>query len=223
MSQRTPARTKATSAKTGSTKTSSTKSGGTKTAGTKTGSATTGSTKTGAKAASAKTVGTKSISSKNAASRASAAPTPPAAMLNAVKLMYAGAVLNAIYLIVNLTGISSLKTALREANPKWTSAHVSQAATSDTVYSIVITLVGIGLWLLMAWANKQGRVWARMVSTVLCALNVLNVIPLIAVRSLDLQLALVLIALALSLVAGVVATVLIWRRESTDFYKAASA
>jgi hypothetical protein len=75
-------------------------------------------------------------------------PPAPAPALTAVKLMYAGAAVSAVNLIIGLALIIVL----------W----------------IVFSLVVIALWLWMARANGQGRNWARILSTVLFGLATLQ-------------------------------------------------
>jgi hypothetical protein len=102
-------------------------------------------------------------------------PPAPAPVLNAVKLMYAGAAVNTVTLIISLALIGDTKAALRKANPSLTAAQVSDLNTLITL-AIVSGLVVIALWLWMARANGQGRNWARILSTVLFGLATLELI-----------------------------------------------
>jgi len=100
-------------------------------------------------------------------------PPAPAPVLTAVKLMYAGAAVNAVAVIISLALISGIKAALRKANPGLTAAQVGDLNTLITL-AIAVGLVVIALWLWMARTNGQGRTWARILSTVLFGLATLE-------------------------------------------------
>ncbi|HEY6309422.1 MAG TPA: hypothetical protein VIY52_01235 [Streptosporangiaceae bacterium] len=102
-------------------------------------------------------------------------PAAPATVLTAVKLMYAGAAVSAIGLIIGLALIIvDIKAAAR-------GRFLGHSLTAPQMRPLVITvwivfsLVGIALWLWMARANGQGRNWARILSTVLFGLATLDV------------------------------------------------
>ncbi len=97
-------------------------------------------------------------------------PAAPPTVQNAVKLMYAGAAVSTVSLIVSLVDIGGTKSAIRKARPSLTVAQVNQLNTFIISLAIVSGLVGIALWLWMARANGQGRNWARILSTVLFGL-----------------------------------------------------
>ena len=102
-------------------------------------------------------------------------PPAPAPVLTAVKLMYAGAAVSAVTLIISLALVPGIKAALRTAHPSLTAAQVSDVNTLITL-AMVFGLVVIALWLWMARANGQGRNWARILSTVLFGLATLELI-----------------------------------------------
>ena len=145
-------------------------------------------------------------------------PTRPAApqpVLTAVKLMYAGAAVSTVSLIISLTGISSSKAAIRKARPTLTATQVNQLNTFIITLAIVSGLVGIGLWLWMARANGRGKSWARIVSTVLFCLATLDLVGVFG----EPKTALSLIFPVLTWLVGLGAVYLLWRRESTAFFK----
>ena len=99
-------------------------------------------------------------------------PPAPAPMLTAVKLMYAGAAVSAVGLIIGLALIIvDIKAAARGQF-----LDHSLAAQKPLVITlwIVFGLVVIALWLWMARANGQGRSWARVLATVLFGLATLQ-------------------------------------------------
>ena len=139
---------------------------------------------------------------------------PPRSVQNAVKLMYAGAVLSLIGLILNLTTVGSLKSAIKARFPNYTAAQLHAAESVAVSSAIAGGLIAIGLWLLMARANGKGRNWARIVSSGLFAVNTLDMIPSVARPHAVTGL---IFALAVWLV-GLGAIVLIWSKESGPFY-----
>jgi hypothetical protein len=103
-------------------------------------------------------------------------PPAPAPVLTAVKLMYAGAAVSAVNLIIGLALIIvDVKAAAR-------GQFLGHSLTAPQMRPLIITvwivfgLAGIALWLWMARANGQGRNWARIVSTVLFVLATLQLL-----------------------------------------------
>jgi hypothetical protein len=142
-------------------------------------------------------------------------PAAPATVLNAVKLMYAGAAVSLISLIISLTDISGTKAAIRKARPSLTLAQVNQLNGFLIGLAIVSGLVGIGLWLWMSWANKEGKNWARILSTVLFGLATLDLFGVFSQP----KTALGLVFPLLTWLIGLGAIFLLWRPDSTRFFK----
>ena len=99
----------------------------------------------------------------------------PAPVRTAVKLMYAGAAVSTVTLIIALALIPAIKAALRKAHPSLTVAQVSDVNTLITL-AMVFGLAVIAVWLWMARANGQGQNWARILCTVLFGLATLELI-----------------------------------------------
>ena len=93
-------------------------------------------------------------------------------MLTAVKLMYTGAAVSAVGLII---GLALIIVDIDAAARGQFLGH-SLAAQKPLVITVwmVFGLVVIALWLWMARANGQGRIWARILSTVLFGLATLQ-------------------------------------------------
>ena len=99
-------------------------------------------------------------------------PPAPAPVLTAVKLMYAGAAVSAVELIIGLALIIvDIKVAARG---RFLGQSLAAQKPLVIMLWIVFSLVMIGLWLWMARANGQGRNWARILSTVLFGLATLQ-------------------------------------------------
>jgi hypothetical protein len=142
-------------------------------------------------------------------------PAAPVSVLNAAKLMYAGAAVSLVSLVISLTDISGTKAAIKKARPDLTATQISQLNGFIIGLAIVSGLVGIGLWLWMARANKAGKNWARMLSSVLFGLATLDLFGVFSQPKTFLG----LIFPVLTWVIGLGAIVLLWRPESSQFFK----
>jgi len=142
-------------------------------------------------------------------------PPAPPSVLNAVKLMYVGAAISTVSLVIALIDIGGTKDAIRKARPSLTATQVNQLNTFIISLAIVSGLLGIGLWLWMAWANKQGKNWARIVSTVLFGLATLDMVGVFSQPKTLLG----LVFPVLTWLVGLGAVWLLWRPDSTAFFK----
>lgn len=144
-----------------------------------------------------------------------AKPEPPSSIINAVRLMYVGAVLSAIGIIFGIAMTDSMRDQLAEDDPSLTGDELDAAVAVGVGVAVVIGLISIGLWIWMAMANKRGLGWARIVATVLGGLNILfTLFSLIQATAGTAIISLITIALA---------AVIIWllfRPESSQYYDA---
>jgi hypothetical protein len=141
-------------------------------------------------------------------------PAPPRPVRTAVLLMYTGAALSAVSLIVTVLNFHAIERVIRNASSTLTAQQVHNDAIVAVTIAVVESLIAIGLWLLMAWGNKNGQNWARIVATVLFGLNTLFLL-LSFVR------ATVSASLAFSVLVwlvGLGAIVMLWRRESSQYF-----
>ena len=147
---------------------------------------------------------------------------PPPSVRNAVRFLYAGAAVEALVGILALAaylslwrGMASVST-LQLTPSQW---HLAEA--SGAGYIVVVALARIGPWLWMARKCKAGRGWARVLSTVFFVLDSLSLVWVIArpIAGGEWQ---TLFPGAVWLV-GVCALVLLWQRESSEFFTAQSS
>lgn len=151
----------------------------------------------------------------SAARQDPAGTQPPRSVLNAVRLMYAGAGLSAVVVIVTLATIGGLRAAIHAKYPHYSPSQIHTAEVGFVAIDVLSGLIAIGLWLWMAWANRRGRNWARYVSAVFFAINTLNLLgSFIQVHNVGT----VIVAGAVWLV-GAGAITLIFNRESTPYYQ----
>jgi hypothetical protein len=149
------------------------------------------------------------------ATPAATPPGPPRPVRIAVLLMYAGAALSAINLLVTLVIFDAIERAFQDSSAAVTASDAHTFAVGASVLAVVET----GLWLLMAYMNNLGRAWARISATVLFGLDTLLLLYGFARASIS---ASQLFAVVVWLV-GLSAIVLLWRRESAGFFASAAA
>jgi hypothetical protein len=142
----------------------------------------------------------------------------PQPVTMAVRLMYAGAALSAIEIIIGLTTIGSLKSSIRSQYPHYSASQIHTAEVATIVVGVVLGAIAVGLWLWMAWANGKGKNWARIVATVLFALNTLQLLTLIGRPHAAISLVFGLLVWLI----GLGAMFFLWQRDSTEYFRAMS-
>jgi hypothetical protein len=125
----------------------------------------------------------------------------------AVRLMYAGAAVTTISLIISITSLAFIGSGAARLRLLGRIQPLPVAVTAGTIGGLVL----IVLWLWMARANGQGRNWARILSTVLFGLATLHLFGNEDVVE-------VVFAVVTWLV-GLAAVWLLWRPASNAFFK----
>jgi hypothetical protein len=136
----------------------------------------------------------------------------------AVRLMYAGAVVSAVSLIVGLATVGSLRDSLHKSDPSLTSTQLHNLQSVVVVGSVAIGLISIGLWVWMALMSKAGKSWARIVATVLFGLDTLFLLLGLARAG---AAAGTLVSIVTWLI-GLGAVIFLWRRDSSEYFTAVS-
>lgn len=154
-----------------------------------------------------------------------ARPPRPAALRNAVRLMWVGAALSLISVISTLAFSSKIKSAINTAAIKanatrqstgktvMTTSQIHTLANATVIFLAVAGIIAVLLWVWMAWANNKGRNWARIVATVLFGLNTISLI-LEAGRA-----SVTIIFVALGWLVGLAAIVLLWRKDTSAYVR----
>ena len=141
----------------------------------------------------------------------------PASVVTAVKIMYAGAALSVVSLLIGLTQKAAIRKAIAASNPNLTQSQLNFGVNAGLVFGAFVGLLGAGLWLWMAYANNKGYAWARVVSSVLFGLNSLVLLyGLIAAGSTAIQKA----AGIVTWLVGLGAIVFLWRSDSSAYFNA---
>ena len=138
----------------------------------------------------------------------------------AVRLMWAGAAVSTVNLIIVLAVFGGLKARHgRFLGHSLTAAQVSQLNTL-IIPAVVTGLIPVALWLWMARANGQGWNWARSLSTVLFGLATLELTHyLFGFGEVFGPTMFGVIFPALTWLVGLAAVWLLWRPASTAFFK----
>jgi hypothetical protein len=144
-------------------------------------------------------------------------PPQPQSVRIAVILMYAGAAVSAVSLIISLALSGRIKSAIGTAARKvkttkpLTLAQIHAVENFYIVLIVAVLLVSIGLWLWMAWANGRGRGWARIVSSVFFAFNTLWLVVSVGRTGGP------AIFIGIGWLIGLVALIFLWRRDTTQY------
>jgi hypothetical protein len=140
----------------------------------------------------------------------------PTSLKTAVRLMYAGAVVNAISFILGLVTLGSVRHDLEKRYPNYSTAKINTAVHFEIVVVIVAGIIGVGLWLWMGWANKNGKSWARITGTVFFGLYTLDLILVAAGNSNSISTVFAIVTWLI----GLAAVIMLWRRDSSAYYRA---
>jgi hypothetical protein len=146
-------------------------------------------------------------------------PTPPSSIMTAVKLMYAGAALAAIGFLTSLLTQDSVREQALERAPDLTESEVDAIVAFAIAFAVVVGLIGVLLWVWMAETNRRGKSWARVVATVLGALNVLLTLFGLFTGQ---YAGIVLVFNLISAVLAAVILYLLYRPDSNAYYEAMS-
>jgi hypothetical protein len=132
--------------------------------------------------------------------------------------MYVGLAASLIGIVIDMTTLSSTRAAIIKHSPTLTTAQVNNAEHVEIGLFIASGLIGAALWLWMAQSCRAGKGWARIVSTVLFAIDTLAVLITTAGTAgggLSRAYALVI------WVVGLIAIILLWQRASSGYFRSA--
>ena len=141
----------------------------------------------------------------------------PAAVLNAVRAMYAGAAASLIGIVIEILTVSATKNAIAKRSPNLTVTQVNSTQHVLIAGFIAGGVIAAAVWIGLALACRRGHNWARITGTVLFGLSTVDTlvgltVPLAALVKIW--------ALVVWLVA-LAAVVFLWRRESSAFFRQA--
>jgi hypothetical protein len=136
-------------------------------------------------------------------------------VLNAVRLMCLGAVLELAVLVIVLVTLASVRSAIVQ---NFTAAQWHTAMLTQIVPVVAGTPVVAGLWLWLAWANGRGHDWARAGFMALFGLVTLGLLISLG-EGAALYAPADLIAAAVLWLVGLAAMVLIFSKTASPYYR----
>jgi hypothetical protein len=143
----------------------------------------------------------------------SRSPVPPS-VINAARVMYAGAAASLIGIIIDLTTLSATKSTIEKRRPGLTPSQVTAAEHVAIVEFIVAGLIGAALWIFIAQTCKAGKGWGRIVATVLFGIDTLAQLFTAGSSGGGARIFALLVWLI-----GLAAIVLLWRRQSSEYFR----
>jgi hypothetical protein len=139
---------------------------------------------------------------------------PPRPVVIATRLMYAGAAVTAIGMVISIIAVIAGENSLRASHPHATVAQLHATQNALIAVAVVGGLLEIGAWIFMARANRGGLKWARIVATVLFGLGTLNLISRVTGQGAATNLAYT----AVTWLVGAGAVFFLWQRDSSAYF-----
>ena len=143
-------------------------------------------------------------------------PPAPPSVLRAVQVMYVGAAASLVGIIIDMTTLSSTKAEIIKRNPSLTATQVTNAEHVAIGLFIVSGLLGAALWFWIAQMSKAGRNWARIVGTVLFAIDTISVFA--GAATVPGGGATRIYSILVWLI-GLAAVILLWQRASSEYFR----
>jgi hypothetical protein len=139
----------------------------------------------------------------------------PSSVVNAVRLMFVGAVLALAYLIVVVTTKSALRSAIAKKDPSFDSHKLDTVVNVSTVSALVVGVIYLVLFILLALQLPTGKNWARVITWVVNALVIVGGLASLGQAIAPATLVVSLIRAAI----GVAIVVLLLQKPSNEFFK----
>jgi uncharacterized membrane protein len=153
----------------------------------------------------------------------------PASVRIAARLMYLGAAVSLIKVIVDVATesgtrsamLTALKTGVRKSGVSATASQLNSGVTATLALAFVLGLISVGLWILVARASRRGKDWARATGSVLFGLGTLALLigpPDVGIRGPETAVARIFAGIIWLM--GLAAVVFLWQKNSSGFFKA---
>jgi hypothetical protein len=142
----------------------------------------------------------------------------PPTVRAAVRLMYAGAVLEFGILVTVILTESSVRSAILARYPGLTAAQWHAIVLAHLVPDEIGAPVVAGMWLWMAWANGRGYYWARVVFAAIFGLATVSMLSALSERAVTFAPADLLAGAAIWIVHAA-AVLLVFSKPSARFFQ----
>jgi hypothetical protein len=138
----------------------------------------------------------------------------PSTVRVAVLLMFVGALAALVGIVVTLTNVDHIRQLFEDAVPKMSPDKVDHATMFAIVQQIVLNVLRAAFWVVLALFVRQGRQWARVISTLVAVVGLL-----LTLRGVGGDEVAAMISGWAQVGCGVVAVVLIWLPTSMSWFR----
>jgi hypothetical protein len=142
-------------------------------------------------------------------------PSVPPSITNAVRIMYAGAVISIIGIVIDILTVNATKSAIEKKSPHLSASQLTSDQHALVAGFIVSGAIAAAAWIFIALKCRVGRNWARLTGTVLFAIATIDLLG----AAIAPEAGLVKIWSLVVWLAGLAAVILLWRRSSTEFFQ----
>lgn len=140
---------------------------------------------------------------------------PPSTVVNAFKLILVQAALSLVNVVVTLLTVDSIKEQVRTASPSLDQSLVDTAASMAITVAVTFGIIGIVVWVLLAFKVRAGKNWARIVTFVFAGLGLLSGLASFAQPSSVFSHIVLLVAVAIDIAL----IVLLTRGPSAEYFR----
>ncbi|MBF6132715.1 hypothetical protein IU501_06835 [Nocardia otitidiscaviarum] len=151
---------------------------------------------------------------------------PPRPVQNAYYLMLAGAVLTVLSTLIGFLQLPSLREEMAETTEGvFTQSELDTLVAVSFGVGVAFSLISVGLWVWMAFANRAGKNWARVTATVLFGLYTASMLfAVIGIFMPEARTTVVSTMFSVVLwCVGLAAVILLWNKQSTAYFRPAPA
>lgn len=143
-------------------------------------------------------------------------PPQPQSVKTAVVLMYVGAALSVVGIVLDFANKSAIRRAVTKAYLKNPSPNVTiKQLTNIALYAAVIVgVISVALWLWMAYANGKGKNWARITGTVFWGISAIGILANLARPNAGAT----RIGSVIVFLLGAAVVFFLWQKESSEYF-----
>jgi hypothetical protein len=142
-------------------------------------------------------------------------PARPTSVVNAVRVMYAGAVGSVVLAVIEVLTRKTLRANLLAHFPKLAARHPHLASRPLTLGALVGGVIAVVLWIVIAQACRNGKNWARITGTVFFAIATIDALAALII---PFAVSVKIVELVVWLL-GLTAVILLWQRSSSEYFR----
>ncbi|MGV8979302.1 MAG: hypothetical protein ACOH17_14790 [Cellulomonas sp.] len=140
---------------------------------------------------------------------------PPSTVVNAFKLILVQAALAVVNIIVTLLTVDAIREQVVKASPALSPSLVDTTVSIAIASAVAFGVIGIGVWILLAFKVRAGKNWARVVTFVFAGLGLLSGLVSFAQPSSAFSHVVLLVAVAIDIAL----IVLLTRGPSAEYFR----